>query len=267
MSLKIDLSGKRALVSGVSSGIGGGVARILAQAGCDISGCGLDDSDSEGTQQFIESVEKEGGIAEYLSLDLTKPGEIGRWVKTAASTLGGFDIIVSNAGRNVFEGVENCSDEVWEDCMNLNLASHWRLAKFAYPYLKQSGHGIFIITTSNHAFGTIPGSFPYNVAKAGLVAMVQSIAIEWGPQIRAVGIAPGYVQTKAYGTWFNSFDDPAAEVARIKALHPVNKMGSVEEIGALCAFLASEWGGFITGTTILADGGRSALMQDGEGYG
>ena len=69
------------------------------------------------------------------------------------------------------------------------------------------------------------------------------------------------------GDWFNTFEDPASEMAKIKALHPVNKMGSVQEFGALCAFLSGEWGGFFSGTTILVDGGRSALMQDSEGYG
>lgn len=267
MSLEIDLRGKRAVVSGVSSGIGGGIAHMLARAGCDISGCGLDSIDSAGAQRFIESVEKEGRKAEYLSLDLTDHGAIERWVETAVETLGGIDIIISNAGRVFFEGVETCSESAWEDCLNLNLASHWRLAKSAYPYLKQSENGVFIVIASNHAYYTMPGCFPYNVAKAGLTAMVQSLAIEWGPHIRAVGIAPGYVHTSMSGDWFNTFEDPASEMAKINALHPVNKMGSVDEFGALCAFLSSEWGGFFTGTTILVDGGRSALMQDGEGYG
>ncbi|MCP5100139.1 MAG: SDR family oxidoreductase, partial [Chloroflexi bacterium] len=226
-----------------------------------------EDSDSVGAQQFITSVEKEGRKAEYLSLDLTNPEEIERWVETAVSTLGGIDILISNAGANFFKGVATCEDAAWEANMNLNLASHWRLAKSAYPYLQQSEQGVIVVISSNHAFYTMPGCFPYNVAKAGLIALVQSMAIEWGPHIRAVGIAPGYVETSAYGTWFNSFDDPAAEKARVKAIHPVNKMGSVTEIGALCAFLASEWGGFISGTTIVADGGRSALMQDGTSYG
>ncbi len=267
MSLQIDLRGKRALVSGVSSGIGAGVAQILAQAGCDISGCGLEGIDAIGAQQFIASVEKEGAKAEYLSIDLTNSGEIERWVETAVSTLGGIDILISNAGRNVFEGIETCSDAAWEACLNLNLASHWRLAKSAYPYLKQSESGVIIVMSSNHAFNTIPGCYPYNVAKAGLVAMVQSLAIEWGPHVRAVGIAPGFIDTSAGRDWFNTFADPTAELAKTKTRHPVNKLGSVAEIGALCAFLASNWGGFISGTTILADGGRSALMQDGGGYG
>ncbi|MDJ0752160.1 MAG: SDR family oxidoreductase [Ardenticatenaceae bacterium] len=262
MTLQIDLKGKRALVSGVSSGIGGGVARMLAQAGCAVAGCGLDPADSPEVRDLIDTVENGGGRMLYSALDLTKAGEVDRWVETAAQALGGIDIVVSNAGRNVFEGVESCREEAWDECLNLNLASHWRLARLTYPYLKRSKSGIIIVMSSNHAFYTLPGCFPYNVAKAGLVAMVQSLAIEWGPDIRAVGIAPGFIETAAGQAWFNTFPDPAAELARTKASHPVNKIGSVEEIGAMCAFLASDWGQFISGTTLLIDGGRSALMQD-----
>ena len=267
MSLKIDLEGKRALVSGVSSGIGAGIAKMLARAGCDISGCGLDAAGSEGAQKFIDSVEKEGRTAHYVALDLTDPGEIERWVKSAVQSLGGIDILISNAGRNDMKGVATCSDAEWEACMNLNLASHWRLARSAYPYLKQNGNGVIIVIASNHAYYTMPGCFPYNVAKAGLVALVQSLAIEWGPDIRAVAVAPGYTQTSALSNLFNSFEDPEAALAKVATLHPLNKIGSVEEIGALCAFLAGDGGGFITGSTILADGGRSALMQDNITFG
>ncbi len=266
MPLNLDLRGKRALVSGVSSGIGGGTAKMLAKAGCDIAGCGLDSIDSIGARQFIESVEKEGSKAEYTSLDLTKPGEVEQWVETSVSVLGGIEIVISNAGRNVFEGVKNCSENAWESSLNLNLASHWRLAKSAYPYLQQSGNGVIVVMASNHAFYTIPGCFPYNIAKAGLVAMVQSMAIEWGPKIRAVGIAPGYISTETGRAWFNTLADPKNMLTKITEIHPVSRIGSVEEIGALCVFLASEWGGFISGTTILVDGGRLALMQEGEGY-
>ncbi len=72
----------------------------------------------------------------------------------------------------------------------------------------------------------------------------------------------GFIDTQANDAWFDSFPDPAAECQRTEAMHPVGRIGSVDEIGALCAFLASPHGGFISGTTLLADGGRSALMQD-----
>ena len=92
--------------------------------------------------------------------------------------------------------------------------------------------------------------------------MVQSLAIEWGPQIRTVGIAPGFIDTPMNIEWFGHFPDPAAKRSQVIDLHPVGRLGTAEEVGALCAFLCSPLAGFISGNTIILDGGRNALMQD-----
>lgn len=265
MALTIDLSNKRAFVSGVSSGIGAGIARALAQAGCDVAGCGSRPIDDVGAQSFIKDVECLGRKAIYLQGDLTQPETPVQNMQRIAEEWGCLDILISNAGRNIFKGASLCSEADWNECMNLDLAAHWRLSKAALPLMQQSSGedaGAIVIIGSNHSKHTIPGCFPYNVAKAGLLAMVQSMAIEWGPAVRCVGVAPGFIDTPGNDVWFNSFDDPAAERARTEAMHPVGRIGKVDEIGALCAFLSSPHGGFISGTTLLADGGRSALMQD-----
>lgn len=262
MSLKIDLSGKRAFVSGVTSGIGAAIAKILAQAGCDVAGCGRSSATDTGAREFIASVEACGRKAAYYPGDLSEKSVPKPLIEQVVGTLGGIDILVSNAGRNIFKGTKDCSESDWEECMNLDLAAHWRLAQAARPHLAQSQPGIIIIIGSNHGWNTIPGCFPYNVAKAGLLGMVQSLAIEWGPDIRTVGIAPGFIDTAGGDAWFNSFADPAAERQRTESSHPVGRIGSVEEIGQLCAFLSSPMAGFISGTTLCVDGGRSALMQD-----
>ena len=116
--------------------------------------------------------------------------------------------------------------------------------------------------TSNHAFASIPGCFPYNVTKTAITGLVRSLTIEWGPKIRIVGIAPGFIDTEINVKWFNTFPDPAAERKRTIEMHPSGRIGTSDEIGALCVFLVSPMAGFINGTTILVDGGRSALMQD-----
>ncbi len=200
----------------------------------------------------------------YFAVDISQSQAPTQLVQQAVESLGGLDILISNAGRNVFKGAQECAEEDWEECMNLDLASHWRLAQAARPYLmgNVSEPGVIIVITSNHAFATIPGCFPYNVAKAGLVALVQSLAIEWGPGVRSIGIAPGFIQTAGADTWFESFPDPDEERARTEASHPVGRIGSVEDIGNLTAFLASGLCGFISGTTLLVDGGRAALIQD-----
>ena len=263
MSVNIDLSNYRALVTGVSSGIGAGIADALAQAGSDVAGCGLEAVDSEGAKCFVATVKGHGRRAIYQSLDIANVDASRSFVNWAAAQLGGLDIVVSNAGRNFFMGVEKATDTDWESNINLNLAAHWRVAQAAKPYLDQSPAPVIIIITSNHALYTLPNSFPYNVAKAGLVAMVQSMAIEWGPHIRAVGIAPGFIDTPLAEAWFNEFPDPSAKRAQIEDLHPVGRLGTPQDVGALCAFVCSSLAGNISGNTILIDGGRSAVMQDG----
>ena len=262
MALPIDLIGRVAFVTGVTSGIGAGVARALAQAGCHVVGCGLEDR----ADRFVADVEGEGREAHYAHVDVTDDGALATFVEAAGERFGQIDVVVSNAGRNVFEGVEGCTPEAWGDCFDLDLRAHWRLARHAKPWLDRAARPVVLVVSSNHAFATIPGCFPYNVAKAGLVALVQSLAIEWGPHVRAVGVAPGFVDTPINDAWFATFDDPAAERRATEARHPTGRLGTPEEVGALCAFLASDHAASISGTTILADGGRSALMQDGPYY-
>jgi NAD(P)-dependent dehydrogenase (short-subunit alcohol dehydrogenase family) len=262
MTLNIDLSHYRALITGVSSGIGAGIADALAQAGCDVAGCGLESTESEGAKRFITSVQSHGQRASYQAVDIADADASRSFVHWAATQLRGLDIVVSNAGRNFFKGAEKATDADWEANMNLNLAAHWRVAQAAKTYLDQARAPVVIIITSNHSLYTLPNSFPYNVAKAGLVAMVQSIAIEWGPHIRAVGIAPGFIDTPLADSWFNEFSDPAAKRKQIEELHPVGRLGTPQDVGALCAFLCSPLAGNISGNTILIDGGRSAVMQD-----
>lgn len=262
MALTLDLSGKKALVTGVTSGIGAAIAAMLAQAGCDVAGCGNTPADGDGAVAFKRAVEKCGRRADYRVADLSRPEAARAWVSEAVTASGGCDVLVSNAGRNIFEGVSACTEAAWHECMNLDLAAHWRVAQVARPWLEQAAPGVVIVISSNHAYGTLPNCFPYNVAKAGLVALVQSIALEWGPAVRAVGIAPGFIDTAGNDEWFASFSDPAAERQRTEALHPVGRLGRPNEIAALCAFLATPWAGFINGTTLLVDGGRSARLQD-----
>ena len=262
MPLEIDLTGKRALVTGASDGVGTAVARVLASAGCHVAGTGRVEPDHPRAKEMLDSLRAEGREGIYLTGDLSDPAVPARMVDETVAALGGLDIVVSNAGRNDFTGAEAASEEDWRQCMELNLASHWRLAKAARPHLMENGAGVFLVMTSNHAFRTIPGCFPYNVAKTALTGLVRALAIEWGPAIRVVGVAPGFIETPGNQNWFDSFPDPEAERARTDALHPVGRIGRPEEVGNLCAFLASPLAGFITGNTVLMDGGRSALMQD-----
>ncbi|SHM78524.1 SDR family NAD(P)-dependent oxidoreductase [Mucilaginibacter sp. OK098] len=254
---QIDLTGKTVLITGVSSGIGADIAKMFAKAGANVSGCDL----SEESAGFIDSIEQNGASALYTKCDVTKATELKHFIDNSAVKFGSIDILVSNAGQNFFQGAEECDEDHWAQNIDLNLASHWQLAKLCKPYL-ENNNGVIIIMTSNHAYQTIPGCFPYNVSKTALTGLVKSLAIEWGPAIRTVGLAPGFIDTPGNQQWFDSKPDPAKERKKTIDLHPVKRIGTAEEVGAWCVFLASDYAAFASGTTYLLDGGRSALMQD-----
>ncbi len=260
--LSIELSGRRAIVTGASSGIGAAVALALAQAGADVAGCGLEPPESEGARGFLAGAAENGRRAFYQTVDLTEAQAARAFVSWAARQLGGIDYVVSNAGANLFGGAEHTSEELWEANMNLNLAAHWRVAQAAKPFLDQAEQPVVVIMASIQGYRTLPGAFPYNVAKAALIGLVHSLALEWGPHIRAIGVAPGFIDTAMNVALFATEPDPAARRAQIEALHPVGRLGKPSEVGALCAFLCSPLAGFISGNTILIDGGRSAVLQD-----
>jgi NAD(P)-dependent dehydrogenase (short-subunit alcohol dehydrogenase family) len=262
MSLAIDLSGRVALVTGVTSGIGAGVARLLAKAGADVAGCGLSAPESDKAAEFASSIKAAGRRALYRKTNVEQAEDLDSLVQAVVAEFGRIDILVSSAGRNIFEGAEHCSEADWSRNIDLNLASHWRLAKLCKPHLEASGRGVVQIMTSNHAYATIPGCFPYNVTKTALTGLVRSLAIEWGHRIRVVGIAPGFIETPGNDEWFTSFPDPQKERSRTIQSHPAGKLGTCEEIGAWSAFLASDYAAFATGTTYLIDGGRLALLQE-----
>ena len=259
--LQIDLIGKTVVITGVSSGVGQGVARILARSGCNVVGCGRSSEQSEGAKEFLKVLKEEGTDGVYVSADISSNQGRKTLVNTALEKFDNIDILISNAGVNVFEGAEKCSEDQWDFNMELNLKAHWSLSKLCKPYLEKNGNGVIILMTSNHSDYTIPGCFPYNVAKTAIKGLVQSLAIEWGPKIRTIGVAPGFIDTPGNQTWFDSFPDAEEERQRTIEAHPVKKIGTTEDVGMLCAFLASGLAQFISGTTILMDGGRSAVMQ------
>jgi NAD(P)-dependent dehydrogenase (short-subunit alcohol dehydrogenase family) len=263
MPFEIDLSHKTVLITGVTLGIGAGIAKMYARANANIAGCALEPTDHISVKEFIQMVQGESGKTPlYVQSDVTVLSDLENFVYHSLQHFGSIDIVASNAGANVFKGAENCSHEDWLMNMNLNLESHWNLARLCKPHLEKSGEGVILINSSCHAFNSLPGCFPYNIAKAGLKALVQSLTLEWSPAIRTLGIAPGFMDTRLTEAYFNSFPNPQKEREKTINQFPLKRLGTPEEIGGWFVFLSSHYAAFAGGQTFLIDGGRSALMID-----
>ncbi len=259
--ISLDLSGKVAVVTGCTQGLGLGIAKMMAEAGCTIAGCGRSSPDNPKAVNFQKEVNLRKSDAYYLTTDIRDEDQVKSFVSKVYQRFGRIDFLISNAGVNRFTNPESCSPDFWDENFELNLKSHWVIAKACHSHLEKS-HGVVILMTSNHAYVTLPDCFPYNVAKTGIKGLVRALAVQWGPAIRVIGLAPGFIQTEGGEKWFNSFSNPDEKKKEVTNIHPVKRIGTVEEVGGFCAFLCSQYAGFITGTTYLMDGGRSAVMQD-----
>lgn len=246
------------IVTGASQGIGHAVAQTYLNNGDIVIGCAFSALEKAAGAQKLLAEYPERFF--YFSVDVTKTESIKQFVTDAEKLFGRIDVLVSNAGKNVFKGID-CEESDWAHNFDLNLRSHWFMAKCARPALAKS-KGVILIMTSNHAFSTMPGCAPYNISKRALLSLVQSLTIEWGPEIRTVGIAPGFIDTDGNQVWFDSHTDGKSAREKTIKKHPVGRIGRPEEVGELCLFLSSKNAGFIAGTTIVMDGGRSAIMQD-----
>jgi NAD(P)-dependent dehydrogenase (short-subunit alcohol dehydrogenase family) len=257
MAIPIDLSGRIAVITGVTSGLGAGIAKAMAEAGCDVIGSGSRGAETDGAKAFVESVEAEGRRAEYIPCDVTKPEAIMSLRDDIAAKFDRVDILISNAGLNVLKNPLTCEMEDWDFNHNLNLRSHWLMVKTLHGLMEKSESPVIQLMTSVHGLQTLRNCFPYNVAKAGIMGMVREMALDLAPKIRTVGIAPGFIVTESTEDFL---EDPEMKKG-LEEGRPVCRLGNVNEVGALCAFLASDLAGYISGETIVIDGGKMASIN------
>lgn len=248
--VSIDLSGQRAIVTGSSTGIGRGIAVMLATAGADIAVHYT--KNAEEAEKTAALVRKAGRKAVLARGDFRKPAEIDAAIGTAVAGLGGkIDILVNNVGdlirRVSFETYES---SLWDDVIALNLSSVYHVIKAALPHF-EPGARIVNISSLSALNGAGKHAFAYSAAKGGMVAMNRSLANEFAPRgIRVNCIAPGVVQTPFH----DRFNTPEALETVRKSL-PLQRLGAPEDIAGAVLFLVSPLSSFITGEMIEVNGG------------
>jgi NAD(P)-dependent dehydrogenase (short-subunit alcohol dehydrogenase family) len=249
------LFGKKLLITGATSGIGEALLKMCVKQGAHVAWCGLSSDGYDEVQNEIDTLNL-GTQSFFRAFDIADRDETRKFVQDSIVALGGLDGVVSNAGTNFFQGILEATHEDITKCLDVNFFPAWVIAQEAYQALKASGQGKFIITSSIHSTMSLPGAFPYDISKAAVSAFVRSLTLSWSrDNIQAVAVAPGLVRTPLVDESFRYLDDPEGEWDKYRAWHPLKREGMPDDIASLIVYLLSDENRFITGNTILVDGG------------
>ncbi|MEV0198971.1 SDR family NAD(P)-dependent oxidoreductase [Nonomuraea sp. NPDC050691] len=248
-----DLSGKQALVTGASKGIGRAIALAYAEAGADVA---LVSRSADSLAEVAKEVEARGGRALVIPADLTDRDAAADAVRQAVEGLGHVDIVVNNAGgSNFMVEFKDLRLSGWDKLMRLNLDSAMVVCHAIAPHLLERGSGSVINVASVAALGA-PFLAGYAAAKAGLVALTKTLAVEWARTgVRVNALCPGWTATELNR---NLWEDETASRATVASV-PMRRWGTPEEMAHPAVFLAGDASAYITGQVLFVDGGATAI--------
>jgi NAD(P)-dependent dehydrogenase (short-subunit alcohol dehydrogenase family) len=254
------LKDKISIVTGAGQGIGEAIARVFASEGAAVV---VAERNAETGAAVARDIEANGGRSLFIATDVTDANSVAAMIARTIETFGAIDIVVNNAGINVFHKPLETSDDEWRRCFAVDLDAVWTVSKAALPTMRAQRRGAIVNIASTHSFSIIPGTFPYPVAKHALLGLTRSLGVEYAAEgIRVNAIAPGYIETPIAAAYWATFADPEAERRRACDLHPPKRIGRPEEVAMTALFLASDEAPFINAACIVIDGGRSVLYHD-----
>ena len=247
MSVAIDMAGKVAIVTGGARGVGRGIATRFLEAGAEVVICGRNEPD--------ELPRAGGREAVFVSADVRDEAQVDALVTAATERFGRLDVMIPNAGGAPHADAATASPRFHEKIVALNLLAPLLCAQKANAVMqRQAEGGVVVFVGSVSAYRPSPGTAAYGGAKAGLLSLTQSLAVEWAPKVRVVTVSGGMVLTEQAHLHYGS----EAGVAAASSTVPLGRLATPEDIGNTCLFLASPLSSYTTGVEILLHGGGEA---------
>ena len=243
------LSGKTALVTGASRGIGEAIALSLGEAGATLA---LVSRDAKSLNEVSEKAKRQGIKSETFTADISKEADVEQLRTAVLGRLGGVHILVNNAGVNIRKPLTEFTPDEWRSVIDTNLVGPFLVCRAFVPTMKGRGYGRIINITSTMSHVATPNRTAYAASKAGLLGFTRALALELAPDAITVnGISPGWFETElTKPIWSN----PEANDSLISRI-PLGRWGDVNDVAKLATYLCSDEAGYITGTDILIDGG------------
>ncbi len=255
------LTGKRIIVTGGGTGIGQGIALRLAGEGARV--CFSYHASGKGAAETLRRIQEGGGKASAFPADLERMDEGVRMVERAIAEMGGVDALICNAGPTIARPFLEVAPADWDRTHNIHLKTAFFCAQAAVRSMQHTGRGRIIFIGSVHGRASMPRYGPYAAAKGGLEGLTRQMAIELAPlKITVNCVAPGLIEVESYA---RDYPDYRREAAARQV--PIGRVGFPDDVAALVAFLTSDQSDFITGQTMVIDGGQLArlALQSSEG--
>jgi meso-butanediol dehydrogenase/(S,S)-butanediol dehydrogenase/diacetyl reductase len=246
----MNFAGKSVLVTGASKGIGLATARRFLELGANVTVC----ASSERTRaEAVEALDGDGRVASAAG-DLREVHACRAAVSTAVETFGGVDVLVANAGYAATTPVEEVTEDDWDHMIDVNLKSTFFCAQAAIAPLRAAKGAIVTVSSDAGLTGIKDGWATYAAAKAGVVSLTRSLALDLAPEVRVNSVAPAFTDTP--GLERVPGDDPSDPTREMRELVPLNRIAQPEEVAEAIVYLSGAT--FVTGTVLSIDGGISA---------
>ena len=243
----LDMTGKVVVVTGGGRGVGRGITERFVSAGATVAICGRNDPEP-------------GGHATFFRTDVRDAGEVGALIEAITARFGRLDVVVNNAGGSPYALAASASPRFSSSIVNLNLMAPLYVATAANAVMQRQDSGGCVINIGSVS-GTrpSPGTAAYGAAKAGLINLTQTLAVEWAPKVRVNCVTAGAIRTEQAHLHYGD----EAGIAAVAATVPLGRMGEPADVGSACLFLASPMASFVSGSNFLVHGGgeRPAFLD------
>ncbi len=255
--MDLGLTGKRAVVTGATRGIGRAIAERLAAEGCSVAICARNPEAARDVAAAIEQASPDGVRVTGTAVDVADAAAVKRWIDAGAEQFGGLDIAIANVSALAVVADE----DAWRQGMEIDMLGTVRTVESALPYLERSDCGAIVAVSSTAALEAFGGPRPYNAIKAAVINYISNLATVAAPTgVRANTVSPGTIYFDD-GVWGDRKREAPAVYEAVLAQNPLGRMGTPAEVANAVAFLASPAASFITGANLVVDGGITRRVQ------